>query len=49
MLKQAYLDGIGHIDYPVSCTLGLAKCHLLSCPLLTDVQLDRHRLSDVIN
>jgi hypothetical protein len=28
------------IDYPISCRLGLAERHLVSYPLLTDVQPD---------
>jgi hypothetical protein len=37
------------IDYPISRRLGLAKRHLVSCPLLTDVQPDTDGLGEVVN
>jgi hypothetical protein len=37
------------IDYPISHRPGLVECHLVSCPLLTDIQPDTDWLSDVVN
>ena len=37
------------INCPVSRRLGLAECHLVLCPFLTDVQLDIDGFSDVIH
>ena len=37
------------INGPVSCRLGLANRHLVSCPLLTDVQPDIDGFDDAIH
>ena len=37
------------INGPVSHRLGLAECHLVLCPFLTDVQLDIDGFSDAIH
>jgi hypothetical protein len=37
------------IDYPVCRRPGLAEHHLVSCPLLTDVQPNTDGLSEVVN
>ena len=36
------------INCPISSRPGLAKCHLVLCPFLMDVQLDIDRFSDAI-
>ena len=37
------------INGPVSCRLGLANHHLVSCPLLMDVQPDVDRFGDAVH
>jgi hypothetical protein len=37
------------IDYPISHRPGLAEHHLVSCPLLTDIQPDTDVLGEVVN
>ena len=37
------------INGPVSHRLGLADCHLISCPLLTDVQPDIGGFGDAVH
>ena len=37
------------INGPISHRLGLAECHLVLCPFLTDIQLDIDRFSDAVH